>query len=305
MEIKLLQKRDFGELLGVPFTFIKQEYKLLLKAIFFFAGPFFFLSIVLSSFFGIGINGTQNPDDLARLFMNNGEDVFFTFLSAIIQMAGYTMLSTVIYSYVSIYHEKGRDNFELPEVWEKTVSRVWAVLGVSFVSGFVIAIGTLIFIIPGIYLGIALCLMSFIVVHEKLSVFQAFSRSMELIKDNWWNTLGLFIVVYILVWIITLIVSLPMTLLTITQWVDLSGSGSVILFVLSLMQTLVGMVTTAVLLLLAAFIYFCYVEEKEAPSLLDRVMGMKPQEEEESTFSFSDERKDDTFNDADNNRFKP
>jgi hypothetical protein len=70
----------------------------------------------------------------------------------------------------------------------------------------VIAIGTVLLIIPGIYLAVVLCLSLPALLFEGGGPFHAFGRSRSLVKGRFWPTLGLLLVGYLLVAIIGAII---------------------------------------------------------------------------------------------------
>jgi hypothetical protein len=70
----------------------------------------------------------------------------------------------------------------------------------------VVTIGTVLFIIPGVYLAVVLCLSLPVLLFEGGGPFHAFGRSRSLVKGRFWPTFGLLLVGYLLVSIIGAIV---------------------------------------------------------------------------------------------------
>jgi hypothetical protein len=65
-----------------------------------------------------------------------------------------------------------------------------------------LVIGFVLFIVPGVYLGVAFCLTLPALLFEGVGPFRGFGRSRSLVKGRWWPTLGLVIVGYLLVSIV-------------------------------------------------------------------------------------------------------
>ena len=96
-------------------------------------------------------------------------------------------------------------------------------------------------IIPGIWLSVKLSMAFPAVVCEKAGPFRAIGRSWELTKDNWWRVFGTLIVVFLLLFVITL---------------ALGGVlGAVLLSADSISEVAFAVLTTLIGLLIAAITY--------------------------------------------------
>ena len=94
--IKFRQTRDFGKLLGAPFVFFKQEFKMLSKALLFYAGPFLLvallgMSVFMTEIFNSAIN---KVDPFTGIFG-------YIALFMIFLMLGFSMANAVINNYVT------------------------------------------------------------------------------------------------------------------------------------------------------------------------------------------------------------
>jgi len=77
-----------------------------------------------------------------------------------------------------------------------------ALIGAAIVAGIAITVGFVLCIIPGIILLTLWAVVAPAIVIERRGVFDALSRSWELVKTNFWQTLG----VIFIFWIITLVI---------------------------------------------------------------------------------------------------
>ncbi|MEO4046086.1 hypothetical protein AAFN46_03210 [Pseudomonas sp. CAU 1711] len=95
-------------------------------------------------------------------------------------------------------------------------NRTLPLLGAGILMTIVTAIGFVLFVLPGIYLSIALMLTIPLVVERKLSPWQAMMVSCKAINQHWFKVFFLFVAMNIVVWIsmlplgIGLIWTLPM-----------------------------------------------------------------------------------------------
>ena len=71
-------------------------------------------------------------------------------------------------------------------------------------SGFFVLLGSILFVIPGIYLYVAFTVAVPVLLVEGAGPWRALGRSRQLVQGRWWGTLGVALVGYLLVTIVTL-----------------------------------------------------------------------------------------------------
>lgn len=118
----------------------------------------------------------------------SSEDIMFTALSFII-MGGYILLLVMHYDGKKVEFD---DLFSLDNRW---ISYVFA----SVIKMFLIVIGLLLFIIPGIYLAIRFMFVELLVIDKGMRPMEALRASSEMTKGNIWALLGFSIVLLLLV----------------------------------------------------------------------------------------------------------
>jgi hypothetical protein len=269
--IKFNQVRDFGKLLGAPFTFYRQEMKMITKGLLIYAGPFLLISLVLMGFFmqQIFTNVLSGFQMWKSIMMYVG--LFLVFLLFAFSMAG-----TFVNSYVVQYHEKGRDNFNLDDVWEMTKQNFFRILGAQFVVTFIVILGVFLCYIPGIYLQVALAFVYIIMLKERKSFGDAFKRSFAIVKGEWWFTFGLTLVMGMILGFISYIFILPPYIIGIASAFSNSfGLTSQIIVVVFIALYLVFyLFMFAIQAILNNFIYYSILEKKESPGLLNRIQAI-------------------------------
>lgn len=82
--------------------------------------------------------------------------------------------------------------------------RLPAIVWLSFLSGFFVLLGTVFFVIPGIYLYVGFAVAVPVLLVEGAGPWKALGRSRRLVQGRWWGTLGVSVVGYLLVTIVTL-----------------------------------------------------------------------------------------------------
>lgn len=275
--IKFQQERDFGQVFNAIFSFIKQDFRKLSSIFIRYCGPLIILTVIASTLYQYRFLGVElNP------YSSNPLDIFegmwgIIVLMVILSAATQTMIAATIYSYISLYATKGPEGFEAEDVWKKVTENFFKLLGTTIVCGIIIGIGTVFCIIPGIYLGVSLCFILFIIVHEEKSFGDAFSRSFELSHERWWWTLLLIIVIFMIIGVISFVFTLPATIMTATSEFhntnpgNFSENSKIILSVFNVLSSLISHVLNVVPLVAFSFQYFAIVESKDKTSLMNQI----------------------------------
>jgi hypothetical protein len=289
-KIELRKVRDFGSLLNVIFEYIKFNFKSLLKSNLLIGAPTIllagvFLGIYQSSLFSIDVDSTIPQIGLPFL------------LSTFLTMVSYYIIMVVTYSHLCVYKQSETGIFDIEDVWQKTKQNflmlLFTVIGYSFILGIIgllfVGLGFyltyqgnygfifLIFIGIGmlIYLTISYSLVFIVRIEEEITFFAALKRSKNLIKDNWWFTFGLTLVVGLIQSFILYALYIPtyvvMFFITFSGVVSDTGSFSKILFIVTSIITSLGAILYTISTLAIAFQYYNLVERKEAPGLLQKV----------------------------------
>jgi hypothetical protein len=283
--VNFKQKRDFGEVINATFAFIGQEYRLLGKAILFYVVPILVISAILSVLLGIEqqklVNSLKSGDiDLTiSPFAMVAPTYKYTLLSLVISLLGLSVLRCIIYGYISVYIQRGKDQFTLDDVWAEAKKFVLPILGTSIVIGLLVGVGFVCCILPGIWLGVSLSLIYMAMIYEGKGMGDAFNRSFNLTKDNWWSTFGIIIIAFIIVYILQLLLSIPSILMGFKSFFSaFKNPGNLealnfttSFYIISSITQLFTYFLFTIPFIALAFQYFNLVETKERPSLQDKI----------------------------------
>ncbi len=80
----------------------------------------------------------------------------------------------------------------------------WPLVAVSILFGLGVGIGFVLVIIPGLILLVIWSLVAPVTVLERPGVFAAFRRSRELVRGNGWNVFGVIVIVFVIVFLISI-----------------------------------------------------------------------------------------------------
>ncbi|MFW6224771.1 MAG: hypothetical protein ACOC4B_00720 [Bacteroidota bacterium] len=276
--IQFKQERDFGEIFNAIFAFIRQEYKQLGKMLLYHVLPFLLVMGVLTvitqrAYLKSISHSVYDQGYMGMLARMN----IYTFLTAFWALLAHVVILSNVYSYITLYVNKGKGGFTLKEVWSMARSKFILAIGVTIVVGLIIAFGMVLCIIPGIYLGVHLSLVFIILFYENQGFSEAFSRCFDLVKNNFWNTLLILVVVYVVIYLISIVLSLPAiafgvgtAITSVKTNYDMMKSSTGIL-ILDAFTTIITYSLYTVSYVVIAFQYFNLVEKKEKPSLEQKI----------------------------------
>ena len=141
------------------------------------------------------------------------------------------------------------------------------------INGIIVGFGLLFCVLPGIYLGVVLSLSICLLIFQDKSVIDAVNDSFGFMKEHWWETFGIILIVQILIAVLGGVVSLPATLYQATDIAVLMQNGgsdellSVFLdpiyLLLIVISYLVKFILYILTIVVTVFIYYDIKEQKD------------------------------------------
>lgn len=304
--IEFHRTRDFSRKLNATFEFIKQNFKPLGKSILLIAGPpILIASLIMGSFMTDFSAFSPRPSGEYE-----GMDNFFTspkfWLEIALMVIFYTVAGVMniatINNYLLLYGEKRSNSIEVSEVWTRVRATFWMyfrsmflfmillmaayvvlvipVVLLAAMSPVLMVFGFIFFFCALIYLLFASSLTFIIRAYEKNGFFEAVVRSFKLVKDKWWSTFGLVMILYFIMFVASYIFIMPWYVisgvsmfhsLSTSTFEEPSSSWQLLTTVLFSLQYLVQMMLACLPNIGVAFQYFNLVEMKEAKGLMTQI----------------------------------
>ncbi len=206
-EFDFHKSRRIGETINGTFTFIRQEFVPMGKSILFIIGPLMLIAAIVSnSMFGEQFAPTPEFV-LSSAYWGNMIVLMF------LQLAIYALLILVINHYILLYIKNDDSRFNTPTIFNMSIKDFWKLFGITILFTIIIGFAFMILIIPGIYISVSLSLLYAVIIHENTTMGNAFNRSAFLIREYWWFTFGLLILVWIVVYILQLVFQGPFILI--------------------------------------------------------------------------------------------
>ncbi|OGX84932.1 hypothetical protein [Hymenobacter coccineus] len=273
------QERDFGQKISATFEFIGVHFRPLGRVLLYIALPAALVQGVLS-----GLLQTQLLARVQTAATGGGAawqrqsalyGTLFSsptyYLNTVVSQIFTTLLILSVYGYL-LHCLTGTAGPGRPA----SVADVWAVVKREFLRTFlsiwgltiVIMLGLLVFVLPGMYLMVALSLFFIVRLVEGTGFRATLSRCLFLTRGKWWSTFGVLFIMVLLLYVLLAAAGSVATLL----------AGGLTLIVHSVRTPLFTVTITAIttlftllvyppLLLVLAFQYFNLVELKESRSL--------------------------------------
>jgi hypothetical protein len=282
--IELRRLRDFGQIINDSFTFLKENFKPLFKALLIICGFFIVVGSVSSVFTYMNMTTVFNFDvnsyDAAAKPLSF---IINALVNALILILTQAFIHLVTLCYISVYLQKNNTTPTLPEVWGYFKYYFLRVLGSGLLLFFLLIIGILFCIFPGVYLMPITYLVIPVIVIENSSFRYAFTKSFRLIKNNWWLVFGVIFIMSLIVSIASSIVSIPITIITMGgKFLSLKSFTLPLIIIFSVLRNVL-MLAYVLPAIAVCLCYFNLTEEKDGTGLLDRIEKLGKSNDDQST----------------------
>ena len=313
--IILQQERDFGDKINASFTFVSQNFKTLFLSVLYFAGPLSLIGgiangIVQSNNLDLTTSGTAKPRGTSpgEVFANsfgNSMSQFFTlnYLIAIIFLILASVTVAITVYATMLEYKENPEALSIDRVWARMKTIFLPVLGsyvviififmliiIAFVAtiaaivssgggilaGFLSGIIGIVGFIIALFFFVMYSLSPAIVAYEGVGAWEALSRAKFLIKDKWWSTFGLLMIIGIINSFVAMIFGAPAMIVTFMKVLKVGGgiSGNVPLIVTTMISTVGQVVVSALTYVAISFQYFNLVEKREGNGLKMLIEGI-------------------------------
>ena len=289
-QMNLFEQRDFGDKINATFNYVGQQFRSLGPALLYIVGPVAIVAgiasgIYQSNFLEMRQSGNQSPfDALTKLF---GPAYF---LLMVFSMLANLLVGLTTYSHMKLYHQTSGGSASVAEVWAEVQRHIGKALLFLLGSTFVIIVGTILFVIPGIYVAIVLSLGMAVIVFEDADFMTTWNRCFQLIREKWWSTFGVIVVMAIVVSIINLVFSIPAIIVqSLTSMKVAPDMPSFVVILTNALSTIGATLLYSLLYLGLGFQYTNLVERQEGTGLASAIDSIgtspaKPSAQDEGDF---------------------
>lgn len=272
-QVEFKKQRAFGEIINDTFLFIRQNFKPLLRVFFYLCGFFILAGIIASVMHEL--NMQKIPKQVNGSFSSrNVFDVFNWnyFLVLVVSLGSYAAITVATLSFIAVYIQKGKVAPSPEEVWAYFKYYYFRAFFSSLAIGLFIFVAFLCCIVPGLYIFPAMSLFYPIMILENADFMYAYRRSFKLLKNQWWVTAAVILVIYLIAYSCMMIPAVPGLLFTmIGTFIPEAKEWQMVTVIIgSILQNLTY-VFMMIPVIGLAFCYFNLVEVQESAGLMDRI----------------------------------
>ncbi len=282
--IQLRQVRDLGQNISDTFTFLKQNWQGIYKPVLLVGAP---PLVICGLLIGLLMNNVKDLAasgvfDTGSAFTALGSFIVPAILAYLMMLAVYLLCFSMVNEYVRAYMLGEHHTLTTGALVKRGLGQLGSYFGLGFLSMLIIIGSMLLLIIPGIYCAVALSIAPACHAVERSGASGSISRAFTLIKDKWWETFGILIVMGLIEYVIQQVLTLPInSILGIGEFTGMTGgpddeaagiTALTIWFpVLMIVSLGTGLITYPISSVANAMRYFSLVEQKENVGLRDQV----------------------------------
>jgi hypothetical protein len=200
-KVELRKIRDFSENINDTFLFITQNFKPLVISFLTIAGMFLLATSIINgvyqsqfgNIFKDIIYGTRSPQ-MSPFVWFNGTYFLLPFFSWISVNA----MHVVVIGYMKLYEQKQNEAPTTQEVWEVFKKYYLKVLVYTIPIFLLTIVGFFLCVLPGIYFMVVFLPFTSILMMEDQTFKGAYDRCFTIIRNNFWMSLAIYLVMYII-----------------------------------------------------------------------------------------------------------
>ncbi len=278
--IEFKKKRELGDILTDTFAFLRQNAKSLFSILIKTSGIPFVLLLLASAYYTYASANIFNPINLQNGGIFDSGNLIISLLVMIATLlVFYGVLFGTVLHYIKTYID-GKGVIDQGVVMQGVKKDFGSVIGLGILSGLITFFGLMLCVIPGIYLYVPMSLVFSILVFRNTSVSDAISESFQLIKNEWWITFATLFILGLIVWVISMVFSIPALIYTFTKTFTAASEGSLadpsamfdwVFIALNTLSSAAQYVLYIITAIATAFIYYNLNERKHATGALEQI----------------------------------
>ncbi|MCZ4243447.1 hypothetical protein [Pedobacter punctiformis] len=277
-KVEFRKIREFGEIIGDTFLFIRQNFKPLGKAFLYLCGIFLIGGVLTTMMAQFKLISASDQVSISPAYRNGyfasviSKFAFHYLLMYAFMLLSYISIHLTVLSYVALYVQKGNTAPNVEEVWSYFKFYFFRMLGNTIVMSLFFIICFVCCIIPGIYVFPAITLFYPVMIIENGALGYSFNRTFKLLKEEWWVTAAVLLVIWIITYACTTFAQLPGIILMMINTFTHAGKPITAAYaIISSICQYIAQIFMVIPIIGATLIYFNLVERKESSGLMDRI----------------------------------
>jgi hypothetical protein len=243
-----LRPLSVGEVLDASFKVVRRSFRTLMVCVLVVALP---LNIINTLIIASTSDDPFNIDTVAGTNdVSTGTQLSGNLLTTVLSLVATTLASAACFRAVSAAYlgEEATVEESLGFARQRLLPLLW----LSVLYGFGLIIPFLLLVLPGIWLAVAWSLSFPALLHEDVRGVKALGRSFKLVRKRWWPTFGALVVMYLIVFVISLIIIGIFTAALLSN-TDNEAFGAVIYTIANTLSSLITLPLVAAVLTILYF----------------------------------------------------
>ena len=277
-KIELRKIRDFGTNINDTFVFLRQNLKPLLTSFFAICGVFMLgqaifnglyqshtMGGLLQQIFSGGVNRQYNANPYAGIFSIE------YFMVILFMLLTFTSMKVVLGAYLKYYLENDGRQPGIEEIWALYKKYFFRVFFYSIPVGILTIIGCFFCVVPGVYLWVVFVPFTLVIMIEDAGFSEAFYRCFDIIKTNFWPSLAVYLVAFIIYYVSSGIISVVVGLVIgLAAYFTTKDIGATVGIATSFLN-IFSFTFYIIYFIAAAFQYFSLTEGRDGTGILNRI----------------------------------
>lgn len=224
--IEFKRKREIGEILSDTFKFLRGNIKVIFRILMKTAGIPFILFLAASVYNTYSTLNSPAYDISNPYSIYGSGDAIISALIVYLMIFIYlSFLYAAVMALVGSY-VKNNGVIKEQEVTNWVQNNTGRIITTGLTKYIILVIGWIFFIIPGIYLCAPLFLIFPIMYFENKRGINAFNDTFQMIKEQWFNTIIVLIVLILIWFVLSMLLSLPASLYAIIKGFTAAQEGT-------------------------------------------------------------------------------
>lgn len=217
--IDFKQHRELGDIISYTFKFIRENYKGYFKSVLKIAWPAYLLLIAAVAYYSYTTVGNS------LMFTQDGGFFIGFGLLMLGLLLYFAVMNVAAFNFIKSYvNNQGVTNHE--EIKQAVKKDLGKMFGLGAITWILIFAGLIIFILPGIYLSVPLSIAAAVLIFKNESIGGSISEGFHLVKDNWWMSFISLFLIWLIVYIISLVFQMPVLIYTFIKMFTLIEENS-------------------------------------------------------------------------------
>lgn len=267
--MKIKQQRDIGDLINDSFLLLYKDARPLWYNVFLYVLPLFLLTGVLSGFWSYDLKQTwgkygkdMQPAEVLLFFKDFQDNLFnLNYIGMVAAtLISSSLLAAVVYNFVHQYAEN--ETVDKDELRAAGLNDSGWMIGFSVMTSFMINLGLIFFLLPGLYVLIWVSLLGMVAVVERTTFNESLTRCREILANRWLETLLLLF----LIWVIQMVLNILLGGIVRVLILPLQGIWGEKIFMVAetVLSTGVSAIVSCVQLVMLALYYYALVSPKNS-----------------------------------------